>query len=53
MEETKGVNPLTAKIFNLNFHSLEVVSRCRDPQLQVSKNYSDLTKWRSTLFKYC
>ena len=22
-------------------------------QLQVSENYSDLTKWRSTLFKYC
>ena len=44
-------NPLTAKLFNLNFHSLEVVSRLRDPQLQVSENYSDLTKWRSTLFK--
>ena len=46
-------NPLTAKLFNLNFHSLEVVSRWRDPQLQVSENYSDLTKWRSTVFKYC
>ena len=44
-------NPLTAKLFNLNFHPLEVVSRWRDPQLQVSENYSDLTKWRSTLFK--
>ena len=39
-------NPLTAKLFNLNFHSLEVVSRWRDPQLQVSENHSDLTKWR-------
>ena len=47
------INPLTAKLFNLNFHSLEVVSRRRDPQLQVSENYSDLTKWRSTLFKSC
>ena len=37
-------NPLTAKLFNLNFRPLEVVSRCRDPQLQVSENYSDLTK---------
>ena len=46
-------NPLTAKLFNLNFHPLEVVSRRRDPQLQVSENYSDLTKWRSTFFKYC
>ena len=37
-------NPLAAKLFNLNFHPLEVVSRWRDPQLQVSENYSDLTK---------
>ena len=29
----------TAKIDNLNFHSLEVVSRHRDPQLQVGENY--------------
>ena len=37
-------NSLTAKLFNLNFHPLEVDSRWRDPQLQVSENYSDLTK---------
>ena len=24
---------------SLNFYPLEVVSRCRDPQLQVGKNY--------------
>ena len=42
-------NPLTAKLFNMNFPPLEVVSRLRDPQLQVSENYSDLTNWRSTL----
>ena len=24
---TKNINPLTAKLFNLNFHPLEVVSR--------------------------
>ena len=47
-----SVNPLTAKLFNLNFHLLKVVSRWRDPQLQVSENYSDLTKCRSTVFKY-
>ena len=47
------VNPLTATLFNLNFYPLEVVSRWRDPQLQVGKNYSDLAKWRSTVFKYC
>ena len=46
-------SPLTAKLFNLNFHPLEIVSRWRDPQLQVSENYSDLTKWRSTVFKSC
>ena len=49
----KRVKPLTAKLFNWNFHPLEVVSRWRDPQLQVNENYSDLTKWRSTLFKSC
>ena len=48
-----GFNPLTAKLFNLNFHPLEVVSRWRDPQLQVSENYSDLTEWRSNVCKYC
>ena len=62
-----GINPLTAKLFNWNFHPLEVGSRWRDPQLQVSENYSDLTnpqlqvsenysdltKWRSTNFKIC
>ena len=47
------INPLTAKLFSLNFHPLEVVLRWRDPQLQVSENCSDLTKWRSTVFKYC
>ena len=31
-------NPLTFKLFDLNFHPPEVVSRWRDPQLQVSEN---------------
>ena len=30
-------NPSTTEIFNLNFQSLEVVSRYRDPQLQVTE----------------
>ena len=47
------INPLATNLFNWNFHPLEVVSRWRDPQLQVSENYSDLTKWRSTNFKFC
>ena len=42
-EHLTTFNPLTAKLFNLNFHPLEIVSRWRDPQLQVSENYSDLT----------
>ena len=37
------VNPLIAKLFDCNFHSLKVLSRWRDPQLQVSENCSDLT----------
>ena len=48
-----STNPLTAKLFNLNLHPLEVVSRWRDPQLQASENYSDLTKCTWTIFKSC
>ena len=47
------LNLLAVKLFNLNFHPLEAVFRRRDPQLQVSENYSDLTKWRSKNFKSC
>ena len=46
----KSVNPLTAKLFNWNFHLLEVVSRWRDAQLQVSEHYSDLTKMEVSSF---
>ena len=35
-------NPFPAKLIYLNFHPLEVVSRYRDPQLQVAENYYDL-----------
>ena len=36
-----------ANLSNLNVHALEVVSRCREPQLQVGENYSYLFtfKW--------
>ena len=44
---------LTARLFNGNFHPLEVVSRWRDTQLQVGENYTDLTKWRSAILKSC
>ena len=40
---TTALQHLTAKLFNWNFYPLEVVSRWRGPQLQVSENYSDLT----------
>ena len=33
------VKPHPARLIYLNFHPLEVVSRYRDPQLQVSENY--------------
>ena len=44
------INPLTVKLFNRNFHPLEIVSRRRDPQLQVSKN-SHLTKMEVNSFQ--
>ena len=30
---------LNAAFYNLNFHPPEVVSRYRDPQIQVGENY--------------
>ena len=33
------INPYSTDLFNLNFQSLEVVSRYHDPQLQVLKIY--------------
>ena len=44
-------NPLTAKLFNFNFHPLEVVSRWRDPQPQASENYSDFKKMDMDYFQ--
>ena len=46
-------NPLPAKLYNLNLHPFEVVSRWCDSQLQLSKSYSGLTKWRQSILKYC
>ena len=36
------LSPLTPKLNHYNFHALEVVSRYRDPQLQVRENYSHM-----------
>ena len=37
--ESMGFNLYPAKLNNLNFHPLEIVSRYRNPQLQVAENY--------------
>ena len=44
-------NPSRQELFNWNFYPIEIVSRWRDPQLQVSENYSDLSKLTSTILK--
>ena len=45
------INPYPAKLFYLNFHPLEVVSRYRDPQLQVGENHAYLFNLRSNICK--
>ena len=45
------INP--AKLMYLNFKPLEVVSRYRDPQLQVAENYSYLINLSTTICKSC
>ena len=47
-----SLNLSEAKIHNLNFQPLEVVSRYRDPQHQVVENYSYLFNLRPTVCKY-
>ena len=32
------INPWSTELYNLNFQSLKVVSRYRDPQLEVTEN---------------
>ena len=46
-------NPFTAKLSYLNFHALEVVSRHRDPQLQVGEHYSYLFIFRPNICQSC
>ena len=36
-QRRRWLNPYHAKLIYLNFHPLEIVSRYRDPQLQVMK----------------
>ena len=51
LQRWPNINPLAAKLLNWNFQSLEVVSRWRDPQLQVTENYSDFTKMEVNCFQ--
>ena len=44
------INPYNTELLNLNFHSLEVVSRYRDPQVQVTENLCYL--WNLSPNKY-
>ena len=38
-------NPYPAEVIYLNFNPLEVVSRYRDPQLEVAENYFFICKF--------
>ena len=48
---TRSVNPFSAKLNNLHFHRLKIVSRYRDPQLQVSENYQYWFNLRLNIWK--
>ena len=45
------ISPYNAKLTNLNFRSLEVVSRYRDPQLQAGEKYQYELNLRQTIHK--
>ena len=46
------LNPQSTELFNLNFRSLKVVSRYRDPQLQVTENLCDLRNLGLNIYHY-
>ena len=46
------INSLSAKLSNFNFHSLEVVSRYRDPQLPLGEHYSHFFNLSQNICKY-
>ena len=47
------INPLIAKLENLNFHPVAVESRNRNPQLQMGENYAYLFNLRPSICKFC
>ena len=49
---TRHINPYPAKKIYLTFHPLEVVSRYRDPQLQVGENYAYVFILKSNVCKF-
>ena len=48
--QVHALNPLIAKLFNWKFHPPQVVSRWRDPQLQVCGFNSDFYKMEVSYF---
>ena len=51
MTDGQRVNPYPAKLIDLNFQPLEVVSRYCDPQLQVGEKYLYLFNLRTNTCK--
>ena len=47
-----NINPLNTELFNLNFQPLEVASRYRDPQPEVTKNYSNCLNISQNIHDY-
>ena len=47
------LNPLIAKLFNLNFHPLEIVSRWCDPQLKIIQIWQNGGQLFSNIADWC
>ena len=44
-------SPWSTKLNNLNFYPLEVVTRYREPQLQVGENYANLYNLNQNIYQ--
>ena len=51
-QQEHKLNSESTELFNLNFQSLEVVSRYRDPQLRVTENLCDLRNVSPNIFHF-
>ena len=47
----KELSTLSTELFNLNFQSLEAVSRYRDPQFQVTENLCGLLNLSPNIYQ--